>query len=83
MTRSTRFKLLAIVALLALLAATYWLLHETGALFARLGITPFSLSFKEGIALMNGTSAMTAVAAFALFAVFCSGLVRFGFFTGL
>ncbi len=27
-----RFKLLAVVALLALLAATYWLLHQTGAL---------------------------------------------------
>lgn len=32
MTRPTRFKLLAVAALLALLAATYWLLHETGAL---------------------------------------------------
>ena len=31
-TRPTRFKLLAALALLALLAATYWLLHETGAL---------------------------------------------------
>jgi uncharacterized membrane protein YdjX (TVP38/TMEM64 family) len=31
-TRPTRFKLLAIAALLALLAATYWLLRETGAL---------------------------------------------------
>jgi uncharacterized membrane protein YdjX (TVP38/TMEM64 family) len=27
-----RFKLLAVVALLALLAATYWLLHQTGAM---------------------------------------------------
>ena len=32
MTRPTRFKLLAVVALLALLAATYWLLHQTGAM---------------------------------------------------
>lgn len=31
------------------------------------GIAPMRLSFKEGIALMNGTSAMTALAAFALF----------------
>lgn len=32
MTQSTRSKLLAVVVLLGLLAATYWLLHETGAL---------------------------------------------------
>lgn len=32
MTQPMRFKLLATAALLALLAATYWLLHETGAL---------------------------------------------------
>ena len=31
-TRPMRFKLLAVVALLALLALTYWLLHKTGAL---------------------------------------------------
>jgi len=31
------------------------------------GLTPFRLSFKEGLALINGTSAMTALAAFALF----------------
>lgn len=30
-------------------------------------LQPFRLSFKEGIALINGTSAMTALAAFALF----------------
>lgn len=29
---SMRFKLLAVIALLALLAAAYWLMHETGAL---------------------------------------------------
>jgi histidine ammonia-lyase len=33
----------------------------------RAGLRPLRLSFKEGIALMNGTSAMTALAAFALF----------------
>lgn len=42
-------------------------LRGTKELFSELGITPMSLSYKEGIALMNGTSAMTAVAAFALF----------------
>lgn len=42
-------------------------LHGTAELFTKLGITPITLSFKEGIALMNGTSAMTALAAFALF----------------
>jgi len=31
------------------------------------GLQPLRLSFKEGIALMNGTSAMTAIAAFALY----------------
>jgi len=35
--------------------------------FAEVGLAPVRLSFKEGIALMNGTSAMTALAAFALF----------------
>lgn len=33
----------------------------------RAGLSPMRLSFKEGIALINGTSAMTALAAFALF----------------
>ena len=32
MTQPMRFKLLAVVALLVLLAATYWLLHQTGAM---------------------------------------------------
>ena len=32
MTQPTRFKFLAVAALIALLAAAYWLLHETGAL---------------------------------------------------
>ena len=35
--------------------------------YAELGRSPIRLSLKEGIALMNGTSAMTALAAFALF----------------
>jgi histidine ammonia-lyase len=42
-------------------------LRDTAEIFTLLGITPMCLSFKEGIALMNGTSAMTALAAFALF----------------
>jgi histidine ammonia-lyase len=35
--------------------------------FAKAKLTPIRLSFKEGIAIMNGTSAMTAIAAFALY----------------
>jgi histidine ammonia-lyase len=35
--------------------------------FTKAGLSPARLSYKEGIAIMNGTSAMTAVAAFALF----------------
>ena len=35
--------------------------------YQKLNCSPLRLSFKEGIALMNGTSAMTALAAFALF----------------
>ncbi|MDO3379811.1 HAL/PAL/TAL family ammonia-lyase [Geoalkalibacter halelectricus] len=42
-------------------------LRFAAEVFAELGIAPIRLSFKEGIALMNGTSAMTAIAAFALF----------------
>lgn len=55
-------------------------LHQTAALFAKLGIQPMKLSFKEGIALMNGTSAMTALAAFALFGA--KKLVRLSCVTG-
>jgi histidine ammonia-lyase len=42
-------------------------LQPTTTAFAAAGLKPMRLSFKEGIALMNGTSAMTALAAFALF----------------
>jgi histidine ammonia-lyase len=44
-----------------------WRLYDTAELFKKLDITPFKLSFKEGIALMNGTSVMSAIAAFAIF----------------
>jgi histidine ammonia-lyase len=55
-------------------------LRATSEIFSTLGITPFRLSFKEGIALMNGTSAMTALAAFALFGA--KKLLRVGCVTG-
>ena len=42
-------------------------LRPVAEVLAEAGMTPMRLSFKEGIALMNGTSAMTALAAFALF----------------
>ncbi|MFO7814062.1 MAG: aromatic amino acid ammonia-lyase [Pelovirga sp.] len=42
-------------------------LRPAEEVYAELGCIPMRLSFKEGIALMNGTSAMTALAAFALF----------------
>ncbi len=35
--------------------------------FKKEGLTPIKLSYKEGIALVNGTSAMNALAAFAIF----------------
>ncbi len=42
-------------------------LRDAEAVYNELGRGPMMLSFKEGIALMNGTSAMTALAAFAIF----------------
>ncbi|PLX76786.1 MAG: histidine ammonia-lyase [Desulfuromonas sp.] len=42
-------------------------LDDAAATYKKLGRKPMRLSFKEGIALMNGTSAMTALAAFAIF----------------
>ncbi len=42
-------------------------LRPAAEVYQELDLTPMRLSFKEGIALMNGTSAMTALAAFALF----------------
>ncbi len=41
-------------------------LVTAGEAFAEVGMTPMRLSFKEGLALINGTSAMTALAAYAL-----------------
>ena len=43
------------------------------------GLRPFKLDFKEGIALMNGTSVMTALAAFVLFGA--RKLLRVGWVT--
>jgi histidine ammonia-lyase len=42
-------------------------LRDAAEVYQQLGRPPMRLSFKEGIALMNGTSAMSALAAFALF----------------
>ena len=42
-------------------------LRPAADVFAETGLVPLRLSYKEGIAIMNGTSAMTALAAFALF----------------
>lgn len=42
-------------------------LRDAAEVYRQLGRPPMRLSFKEGIALINGTSAMTALAAFALF----------------
>jgi histidine ammonia-lyase len=40
---------------------------EATEAFHKTGLTPLTLSYKEGLALMNGTAAMTAIAAFTLF----------------
>lgn len=42
-------------------------LRPAAEVLSEVGMMPMKLSFKEGIALINGTSAMTALAAFALF----------------
>jgi histidine ammonia-lyase len=42
-------------------------LKKASDVYAQTGLKPFKLSYKEGIALMNGTAAMTAIAAFAIF----------------
>ena len=42
-------------------------LRDVSEIFAETGLKPFRLSFKEGIALINGTAAMTATGAFALY----------------
>jgi histidine ammonia-lyase len=42
-------------------------LRGAAEVLAETGLAPLRLSYKEGIAIMNGTSAMTAMAAFALF----------------
>src|SRR5512138_650112 len=55
-------------------------MHDTAELYRSLGIKPFRLGFKEGIALMNGTSAMTALAAYALYGA--KKLLRIGCVTG-
>lgn len=44
-----------------------WVLKPATEALAEKGLEPLGLSFKDGIALMNGTSAMTAIAAFAIF----------------
>ncbi len=41
-------------------------LMEASEGFQRTGLSPITLSYKEGLALMNGTAAMTAIAAFTL-----------------
>lgn len=40
--------------------------HDTRKLYYDLGIKPLRLSWKEGLSLINGTSVMTAIGAFAL-----------------
>lgn len=42
-------------------------LMDAETAFAKTGLSPIKLSYKEGLALMNGTAAMTAIAAFTLF----------------
>ena len=42
-------------------------LQNCAELLEEIGIKPLTLSYKEGIALINGTAAMTAISAFAIF----------------
>lgn len=51
-------------------------IHRTASVFEEVGLTPFDLGPKESLAVMNGTSVMTALAAMAL--VRAEGLVRLG-----
>jgi len=44
-----------------------WELCDVIEIYKKVGMSPMKLSFKEGIALMNGTSVMSAIAAFATF----------------
>jgi histidine ammonia-lyase len=44
-----------------------WEAADMDEIYKKTGMTPMKLSFKEGIALMNGTSVMSAIAAFATF----------------
>lgn len=55
-------------------------LRPAAEVFAELGREPIRLSYKEGIALMNGTSAMTALAAFAIYGA--KKLLRVSYVTG-
>ncbi|MBW2187797.1 MAG: aromatic amino acid lyase, partial [Deltaproteobacteria bacterium] len=55
-------------------------LRPAAEVFAELGRKPIRLSYKEGIALMNGTSAMTALAAFAIYGA--KKLLRVSYVTG-
>lgn len=55
-------------------------LRPAQQVFSELGRQPLQLSYKEGIALMNGTSAMTALAAFAIFGA--KKLLRISYVTG-
>ena len=42
-------------------------LYDASEAFSKFNLTPTKLSYKEGLALMNGTAAMTALAAFTIF----------------
>ncbi|MDY0190905.1 MAG: aromatic amino acid ammonia-lyase [Desulfuromonas sp.] len=55
-------------------------LRPAAEVMAQLGREPMRLSYKEGIAIMNGTSAMTALAAFAIFGA--KKLLRVSYVTG-